>query len=232
MATSITGSLRPSQSANGAPTGASSGRSMMPSCSSDRPISRSEHSMPFDSWPRITPFFRSSPVPGICVPAAANTPFMPVRALGAPHTTWIRSSPVSTMQTLSRSASGCCRASTTRAIRKGASSAALSSTLSTSRPMAVSFAAISSSGASVSRCSLSQDRVNFMSGVPWRWGRDYLAIRSNPATGGRAAPPKSSAMRRTPGKDSKRSVTLQLRNHPVSVRFCRRSAWYPRPDRG
>ena len=28
------------------------------------------------------------PVPGMCVPAGAKTPFMPVRAFGAPQTTW------------------------------------------------------------------------------------------------------------------------------------------------
>ena len=43
----------------------------------------------------------------MCVPGAAKTPFMPVRALGAPHTTWIGPPvPVLTMQTRSRSAFG------------------------------------------------------------------------------------------------------------------------------
>ena len=45
--------------------------------------------MPFDSTPRMTPFSRTMPVPGICVPAGAKMPFMPVLALGAPQTTWI-----------------------------------------------------------------------------------------------------------------------------------------------
>jgi hypothetical protein len=59
---------------------------------------------------------------------------MPVRAFGAPHTTWIGSpEPVSTMQTRSRSAFGCCFASITRAIVNGASAFALSSM---SRPRA------------------------------------------------------------------------------------------------
>src|SRR6185437_3934187 len=86
-----------------------------------------------------------------------------VRALGAPHTTWIGlPSPVSTMHTRSRSAFGCFSAETTEAMMKGLSSAALSSTLSTSSPIIVSLPVISASDASVSRCSLSQARVNFM----------------------------------------------------------------------
>ena len=46
--------------------------------------------------------------------------------------------------------------------REGASSFALSSTPSTSSPIMVSLSTISSSDASVSRCSLSQERVNFI----------------------------------------------------------------------
>ena len=86
---------------------------MMPSWSSEIISSRSEHSIPFDSTPRITPGFRSIPVPGICSPGAANTPTSPVRAFGAPHTTWTSaegfsgpSGQVSTRHTSSLSASG------------------------------------------------------------------------------------------------------------------------------
>src|SRR5262245_14556201 len=95
---------------------------------------------------------------------------MPVRALGAPHTTCTGSppEPVSTMQTRSRSALGCCWAETTRAIVNGASSFALSSRCSTSSPIMVSLSASAATGASVSRCSLSQDRVNFMARHPSR----------------------------------------------------------------
>ena len=85
----------------------------MPSWSWPRPISRIEHSMPLESTPRITPFLRSSLVPGMKLPTGANTPFMPVRALGAPHTTCTTPLPVSTLQTRSLSAFGCCTASTT-----------------------------------------------------------------------------------------------------------------------
>ena len=55
-------------------------------------------------------FFKVIPVPGIDDPEAANTPFIPVLALGAPQTTWIVPSPVLTVQTLSLSAFGCRRA--------------------------------------------------------------------------------------------------------------------------
>ncbi len=52
---SITGSLRPSTSANGLPSGASAGISMMPSWSSEKPISAPEISMPWLSTSRILP---------------------------------------------------------------------------------------------------------------------------------------------------------------------------------
>ena len=112
----------------------------------------------------MTPFLRSTPVPGTWVPAGAKTPIMPARAFGAPQTTWTGSpSPGSTMQTRSRSAFGCGSAETTRAMRKGAKSLVRSSTPSTSRPIMVSRSAMPSTVAMVSRCSFSQDRVNFMS---------------------------------------------------------------------
>ena len=69
--------------------------------------------MPFDSTPRIADFLSSTPVPGILTPAWAKTPFMPVRAFGAPQTTCSFSLPVSTMQTRSLSAFGCFSAETT-----------------------------------------------------------------------------------------------------------------------
>src|SRR5262249_2711190 len=94
---------------------------------------------------------------------------MPVRALGAPHTTCTGSpAPVSTMQTRSRSALGCGAAEITRATVKGASSLALSSSASTSSPIIVSLSAIAAADASVSRCSLSQERVNFIVRHPSR----------------------------------------------------------------
>ena len=65
--------------------------------------------MPRLSTPRIVPTPSVMSLPGMKVPGGANTPFMPVRAFGAPHTTCTGSpAPVSTMQTRSRSAFGCC----------------------------------------------------------------------------------------------------------------------------
>src|SRR5271166_3216173 len=101
-------------------------------------------------------------LPGIYAPTGENTLFMPVRALGAPHTTRTGSPPASTMQTLSRSALGCGFASMTRATTNPSYLTLGSSTLSTSRPMRVSVSTISASGAEVSRWSLSQESVNFM----------------------------------------------------------------------
>ena len=70
--------------------------------------------MPLLATPRIVLAFehRAGARDDACRPGA-NTPFMPVRALGAPQTTWTTPLPVSTMQTRSRSALGCCTASTT-----------------------------------------------------------------------------------------------------------------------
>ena len=71
-------------------------------------------------------------------------------------------SPVSTMHTRKRSAFGCCSAEITRAMENGESCFALSSMFSTSSPIMVSLSASFSSGSSVSRCSFSQESVNFM----------------------------------------------------------------------
>ena len=89
----------------------------MPSWSSEICSSASDTSMPRLSTPRMVPTCSVMFLPGMNAPGGTNTPVMPVRAFGAPHTTWIGlPSPVSTMQTRSRSAFGCCFASTTRAI--------------------------------------------------------------------------------------------------------------------
>src|ERR1700722_15996873 len=86
----------------------------------------------------------------------------PGRALGAPQTISLRPSTVSTWQTRSRSAFGCWTASTTRATEKAASFAAGSSTCSTSSPAMVIAATTWATVASVSRCSFSQERGNFI----------------------------------------------------------------------
>src|SRR6185437_12375543 len=163
---SITGSSRPSASAAGAPVLASAGRSMMPLWSSPSCNSRTEQSMPLLSSPRILLAFSVMPVPGMKLPVGANTPFMPVRALGAPHTTWTMPAPVWTLQRRSRSALGCCTASTTWPTTKPFSVSAGLLMFSTSRPSMVSRSRSSASEASVSRCSLSQDRVNFIATIP------------------------------------------------------------------
>jgi hypothetical protein len=93
----------------------------------------------------------------------AKTPFMPARALGAPQTTCTGvPDPVSTMQTRRRSAFGCWRASVTLAMVKERSFSAGLESSSSSSPRWVSASAISPAGASVSRWSLSQERVNFI----------------------------------------------------------------------
>src|SRR6478672_2419352 len=144
--------------------GASAGSSMMPSWSSEISSSAAEHSMPRLSTPRIVPTPRVMFLPGVKVPGAENTLIRPARAFGAPQTTCTGAppSPVSTMQTRRRSAFGCCSAEITRAMENGASAFALSSMCSTSSPIMVSLSASLSSGSSVSRCSFSQESVNFM----------------------------------------------------------------------
>ncbi len=86
---------------------------MIPSCSSLSPISRIEQSMPLEATPRMVPALSSAPVPGRRLPTGAKTPFMPVRALGAPQTPWTSPVTVSSVQSRSRSALGCGRASLT-----------------------------------------------------------------------------------------------------------------------
>src|SRR5215475_5643997 len=136
---------------------------MMPSWSSESCSSNSETSMPRLSTPRILPTPSVMSLPGMKAPGGTNTPFMPVRALGAPHTTCTGSPvPVSTMHTRRRSALGCCSAEITRAMVNGASSVLRSATFSTSSPIMVSLSTIALSSASVSRCSLSQASVSFI----------------------------------------------------------------------
>ena len=86
----------------------------------------------------------------------------PARAFGAPQTISLRPSLVSTWQTLRRSAFGCWTASTILATEKAASFTPGSETCSTSSPAMVMASAISAADRSVSRCSRSQERVNFI----------------------------------------------------------------------
>ena len=123
----------------------------MPWWSSESSSSFSDTSMPAETTPRTGRASSVIPVPGMVLPIGANTPIMPVLALGAPHTTSTTPEPVSTLHTRSRSAFGCGFASSTRAMVKGASFLPGSSMLSTSRPMEESLSASSSSDAEVSR---------------------------------------------------------------------------------
>src|SRR6202790_1713446 len=138
--------------------------------------------MPRLSTPRMVPTPSVMFLPGMKVPGAENTLTRPARAFGAPHTTCTGAapSPVSTMQTRRRSALGCCSAEITRAMVNGASALALSSMFSTSSPIMVSLSASFSSGSSVSRCSFSQESVNFMFFASLR----AAALLPSPACGG------------------------------------------------
>ena len=136
---------------------------MMPSWSSDNSISASDTSMPWLSTPRMVPTPSVIFLPGMYVPGGENTPFMPVRAFGAPHTTCDR---------IARAGIDDADAQPVRVrmlLRldhprdgEGASAFALSSMFSTSSPTMVSLSASVSSGSSVVRCSFSQESVNFM----------------------------------------------------------------------
>ena len=105
--------------------------------------------------------------PGHRRPGAPNTPSIPARALGAPHTTCTgcrrrhrRSAPAAC-----RPADGA-RRSAPCATVNGASASAGLSTPSTSSPIAVSVSAIVAASASVSRCSLSQRQREFHAPTP------------------------------------------------------------------
>ena len=102
--------VSPRYSPRGVPRGASPGSTSMPSCSSDSPSSRSEHTMPRDSTPRIFAGFSSMrpPVwPSISsAPTRAKAIFCPAATFGAPQTTVSLPSPVSTVASRRRSALG------------------------------------------------------------------------------------------------------------------------------
>ncbi len=124
---------------------------MMPSWSSESSSSRSDTSMPLETTPRTGRASSVILVPGMYVPTPANTPIMPVLALGAPHTTSTTPEPVSTLHTFSRSAFGCGLHSSTRAMVKASRLAAGLSTPSTSSPIDDSLSVSSASDAEVSR---------------------------------------------------------------------------------
>ena len=107
-----------STSTSGVPGSSSGSSTMIPSWSGPIATSSSARIIPADSTPRS--FARLSFVPsGITAPGSATATIWPAATFGAPHTI-VRSSPVptSTVQTVSRSASGCCSALSTRPTRK------------------------------------------------------------------------------------------------------------------
>ena len=106
ISNSMTSSAMARWSISGSPTGHSGSR-MMPSCSAESSSSRSESIIPSETWPRS--FALRSTVPsGSTAPGSATATVSPAWKLVAPQTIWRGSpSPTSTVQSESRSASGC-----------------------------------------------------------------------------------------------------------------------------
>ena len=125
--------------------------------------------MPCDSTPRMSPTSRASmPLPGMTVPGrrehALHAGARVGRAADDLHDSPL---PVSTMQTRSLSALGCCSAVSTWATREGGERCAPGRRCLRLRGRCGSASRRSSStSASVSRCSLSQDSVNFIAPSP------------------------------------------------------------------
>src|SRR5262245_28866444 len=169
--------------------------------------------MPRLSTPRIFPTARVIFLPGMNAPGGTKTPFIPARALGAPHTTCTGSpSPVSTRHTRSRSALGCGSAEMTRAIENGDSWLPRSATLSTSRPTMVSLSTIAASGAPVSRCSLSQASVNFIAATHDRRLREWT-VPCRKACANSVSPAQAA------GEGGKLERAKTIVGEPANVRF-------------
>ncbi len=141
-----------STSASGVPTASPASSTMIPSCSVPMPSSSSARIIPRDSCPRS--LARLSFVPsGMTAPGAATATIWPAATFGAPQTICAGSpSPVSTMQTVRRSASGWRSADSTRPTRKCSSAATpWRWTRSTSVPVSASRVASASAGSSGSQ---------------------------------------------------------------------------------
>ena len=121
-----------------------SGKASRPSASSEIPSSFAEQSMPWLSTPRIFARLILKP-PGSTAPSVAHGATMPACTFGAPQTICSMSGcPISTVQTRSRSASGCGVTAVTRPITTPENSGARGSASSTSRPAMVSASASAS----------------------------------------------------------------------------------------
>ena len=106
ISTSTIASPDPRSSCTGLPTRGVPGSTQIPCASSESPSSRSEQIMPSDSTPRIL-LFRSFVPSGSLAPICATATDCPAATLGAPHTTEsFVPPPISTTQSLSRSALG------------------------------------------------------------------------------------------------------------------------------
>jgi len=145
--------------------GARGSRDRMPSASSPRPSSRAEHSMPWDSTPRI--LLRRILFPsGSRAPTRAMGATMPSCTLVAPHTT-ARGPPLpaSTLHKLRRSAWGWGKTSSTRATTTLSMGADNGSALSTVRPADVSCSTRVSVSTGASAHSRNHCSLTFISGT-------------------------------------------------------------------
>ena len=113
ISSSSTSSAIGTASISGVPGFASTSSTAIPSDSSPICISVSERIIPFDSIPLSFAFFSLSPV-GSTAPGRATATVWPAATLGAPQTIVRISSPVSTSQTRSLSASGWSATASTR----------------------------------------------------------------------------------------------------------------------
>ena len=141
--------------------GASQPSSSSPAWSSDKPSSRAEHSIPFDSTPRSFACLISSP--GSFAPTSAQGTRMPVVTFGAPQTICkIAPVPASTSHTRSLSAFGWGAIAFTSATTIWSNAAVTGAISSTSSPAIVNLCASSSTVNLVSTSSLSQFTETFI----------------------------------------------------------------------
>jgi hypothetical protein len=139
------------------PTFAEGSRTRIPACSSDRPSSRAEQSIPLDSTPRSFAFLIS--MPGSFAPTSAHGTFCPAATFGAPQTmVSVSPVPASTSVTRSLSALGWGATLFTYPTTMPENSPATGEISSTSRPPIVSLSASALGGRSTSTSSRSQCR--------------------------------------------------------------------------
>jgi hypothetical protein len=140
---SSTGSPSGSTSPSAVPGAGSSSRTMMPSASSASSSSAAERIIPSEGTP-LSFALRIFIPPGIVAPGRTTATVWPASTLGAPQTIVRSPSPVSTLQTLSRSAFGCrSRSSTLPTTNPSADAGPIVSSRSTSVPVITSRSASS-----------------------------------------------------------------------------------------